>query len=505
MLFNSLEFLVFFPIVVAVFFIVPKKIRYIWLLVASYYFYMSWNPKYAVLMAVSTLITYISGILLEKCNALPHLKKYKKACVAGSMISNLLILGIFKYLNFFLVNLSGIMSHLGFSTIESRLDLLLPVGISFYTFQALSYTMDVYRQEIHAEKNLLRYALFVSFFPQLVAGPIERSGNLLPQMQNVDKIQVWNFERIRDGFLLMMWGLFQKLVIADRASLLVNEVYQHFEKYGFFEILVATILFAVQIYCDFGGYTNIARGAAQVMGFQLMQNFKQPYLATNIKEFWRRWHISLTSWFTDYLYIPLGGNRKGEFRKYLNIFIVFGVSGLWHGASWNYIVWGLLHAVYQVAGDIKGRFEKKLHAKLSVSEAAAGKMDAKLSKTESVSRKLRRILGTFIFVDFAWIFFAADGLSAALKIIRQMFLVFQTTSLFEIGLNRGNWFFLLFGIALLLVVDVLHEKGKSVFAIVNGQEFWFRWILYLGLIWCIIMFGIYGIGYDTSQFIYFQF
>ena len=327
MLFNSIEFLVFFPIVSGLFFIIPKKFRCLWLLIASYYFYMSWNPKYAVLIAFSTFITYISGILMERANT----KHGKQAVVAASFIINLAILGVFKYANFALQPLSAIGAILGLQPIERRLDLLLPVGISFYTFQALSYTIDVYRGTVKAEKNILQYMLFVSFFPQLVAGPIERSGNLLSQIQRVKEINVWEFERVRNGFLLMCWGLFQKLVIADRASVLVNQVYQNYGDYGFLELAIASVLFAFQIYCDFGGYSNIARGAAQVMGFSLMQNFRQPYLAVNIKEFWRRWHVSLTSWFTDYLYIPLGGSRKGAVRKYLNILIVFMVSGLWHG------------------------------------------------------------------------------------------------------------------------------------------------------------------------------
>lgn len=306
MLFNSVDFLVFFPIVVMIYLIVPRKLRYLVLLIASYYFYMSWNPKYAVLIGISTLTTWICSLLMEKVS---DISKRKLFLVINCFV-NLGILFIFKYADFLINNVSHILSVLGFKTIERRLDLLLPVGISFYTFQALSYTIDVFRNKISPEKNLLKYALYVSFFPQLVAGPIERSTSLLPQIQNIQKSQLWNYDRIRDGFLLMVWGFFQKLVIADRASILVNNVINNYANYGFLEIAIAVFLFAFQIYCDFGGYSNIARGAAKVMGFELMHNFKQPYLATSIKEFWRRWHISLTSWFTDYLYIPLGGNRK---------------------------------------------------------------------------------------------------------------------------------------------------------------------------------------------------
>ena len=493
MLFNSIDFLVFFPLVVLVYFVIPRKARYLWLLVASYYFYMCWNPQYALLMGTSTVITYLSGYLLDRINQSDSGKKerYRKLCVAGSLISNLSILAVFKYANFALENISNALSALGFSTIEYRLDLLLPVGISFYTFQALSYTLDVYYGNIKAEKNLLRYALYVSFFPQLVAGPIERSENLLPQIQNVEHINVWNFNRIRDGLFLMMWGLFQKLVIADRVAILVNQVYDNYTQYGMVELVVATVLFAFQIYCDFGGYSTIAKGAAQVMGFTLMQNFKQPYLAFNIKEFWRRWHISLTSWFTDYLYIPLGGNRKGEFRKYVNIFIVFTVSGLWHGASWNFIAWGVIHAIYQIIGNLR--------------QTLVMKLTGKKEEAKCLIVRIGKTIVNFILVDFAWLFFCAGDFAVAVGILKQMTVSFHNASLLNLGLDMTNWWILIAAILLLLVVDILHEREISVMALVKKKNIVFRWILYLGLIWTTIMFGIYGVAYDTSQFIYFQF
>lgn len=489
MLFNSIDFLIFFPIVTSIYFVIPKKLRNLWLLISSYYFYMSWNPRYVILIAVSTVITFISALLLETVRG----KHEKKLVLAASLVSNLAILGVFKYADFALQSLSSVASYLGLGTIERRLDLLLPVGISFYTFQALSYTFDVYRGNVKAEKNIFRYALFVSFFPQLVAGPIERSGNLLCQIQKVRETELWNFERVRDGLLLMAWGLFQKLVIADRASLLVNQVYNNYGNYGFVELSLASVLFAFQIYCDFSGYTDVARGAAQVLGFSLTHNFRQPYFATSIKDFWRRWHVSLTLWFTDYLYIPLGGSRKGIFRKYLNILIVFGVSGLWHGASWHFVAWGLIHAIYQIVGDLKHQLTKKF--------AAGGKCAAK----DSFSHKLGKGIVTFLLVDFAWVFFAADGMSHVYHIFCQMVTAFQTTSIYEIGLDRGNWFMLIFGILVLAIVDAVHERGESIFVLVKRQTLWFRWILYLGLIWCTMMFGIYGVNYDSSQFIYFRF
>lgn len=494
MLFNSIDFLVFFPIVVFIFFIIPKKLRCFWLLVASYYFYMSWNPKYALLIAASSVITYASGLLIDYYRK-QHNTTAMKLCVAGSLLSNLGILCVFKYGNFFLTNLRALAAFVGITMAERQLDLLLPVGISFYTFQALSYTIDIYRggeeeNSIKPEKNILKYALFVSFFPQLVAGPIERSKNLLQQIQNIETIKLWNFDRVKNGFFLMIWGLFQKLVIADRVSLFVNNVINHYQKYGFVELGIAMVLFAFQIYCDFGGYTNIARGAAQVMGFSLTQNFRQPYLAVNIKDFWHRWHISLTSWFTDYLYIPLGGNRKGTLRKYVNIMIVFGVSGLWHGASWNFVVWGLVHGIFLIFNDLKDRI-------FTFKESA-------MNQLRCLSKGIAIVI-TFILADFAWIFFVSKSLRHALGVIQRMASVWKTSDLTKLGLDKTDWCSLILGLTILIIVDCIHEKKISIFDSVNRINIVARWILCLGLVWSTIMLGIYGAAYDTSTFIYFQF
>lgn len=344
MLFNSYNFLIFFPIVVLVYYAIPKKIRYIWLLIASYYFYMCWNAKYALILLFSTAVTYASGLLIDRANnKIEDDKKrtrWKKIFVALSFIINLSILFLFKYFDFAVENINRILSHLNMQLLNPSFDVVLPVGISFYIFQALSYTVDVYRKDVKAEKNFLRYALFVSFFPQLVAGPIERSKNLLEQMYEVHKFDA---QRVKDGLLLMIWGGFQKIVIADRVAIVVDTVFNKFPQYGGMYIVVAAILFAFQIYCDFSGYSIIAMGAAKVMGFRLMENFNAPYFSMSVAEFWRRWHISLSTWFRDYLYIPLGGNRKGKLRKYINLMIVFIVSGLWHGAQWSFVIWGALN------------------------------------------------------------------------------------------------------------------------------------------------------------------
>ena len=405
MLFNSIEFLFFFPIVVLAYFIIPKKVRYIWLLLASYIFYMGWNAAYALLLLASTVVTYLSGLLLDKLSRspddTPHRTSMRKLIVALSCIISLGILFFYKYFTFALSLVSGAFALAGISLNVPTFDIILPVGISFYTFQALSYTIDVYRGDIPAERNFLRYALFVSFFPQLVAGPIERSRNLLTQMQ---KPTVFDFDKARDGFLLMLWGYFLKIVLADRIAVVVDTVYDGYEAYSGWYFVVATVLFAIQIYCDFSGYSAIAIGAARILGFDLMDNFDAPYTALSVAEYWRRWHISLTTWFKDYLYIPLGGNRKGRFRKYINIMIVFLTSGLWHGASLHFVFWGGLNGLYQIIGEcllpLRTRVARLLHL-----------------DPDSFGYRLGRVLGTFFLVDVAFIFFRADRIRTAFGIL----------------------------------------------------------------------------------------
>lgn len=339
MQFNSIDFMCFFPIVLGIYFVIPRKCRNVWLLAASYYFYMGWNPKYVLLIAASTLVTYVSGILIERFNT-KESKYNSKIVLVLCMVINLGILAVFKYAGFAIDIINSILKPFNITVIDRKFDLLLPVGISFYTFQALGYIIDVYRRDIKAEKNLIDYALFVSFFPQLVAGPIERSKNLLGQIKNIRNLMLWNGKRIASGAILMVWGLFIKMVIADRAAILVNNVFDKYRMFGSTELIMAVICFAIQIYCDFESYSLIAKGAARIMGIELMENFKAPYMALSVHDFWSRWHISLTTWFRDYLYIPLGGNRKGRTRKIINMAIVFLVSGLWHGADYKFVVWG---------------------------------------------------------------------------------------------------------------------------------------------------------------------
>ena len=329
MLFNSLQFLIFFPLIVLIYFVVPDKIKRVWLLAASYFFYMCWNAKYIFLLLFSTLVTYISGLVIEKTKRsnLEDLYKIrcKKIIMIISVILNIMILFYFKYFNFALNILTCLFRIIHIELNNPVFDIVLPVGISFYIFQALGYIIDVYRGEIYAEKNFFQYALFVSFFPQLVAGPIERSKSLLKQFARPTRFR---YDAVREGLLLMMWGYFLKLVIADRCAVLVNRVYGDYTSYKGFQLIIANVLFAFQIYCDFMGYSVIAKGAAKVLGYELMENFSQPYFARTIKDFWRRWHISLSSWLRDYLYIPLGGSKGSKLQKYRNLLITFGISGL---------------------------------------------------------------------------------------------------------------------------------------------------------------------------------
>lgn len=498
MLFNSFSYLIFFPIVVLLYFAIPHKIRYVWLLVASYYFYMAWNPKYALLIALSTVLTYLSGLLIGRENRLMGRKGRalfrKRLWVFLSMTSNLSILFLFKYFDFFIENANRVLGHLNMEMLSPTFDVMLPVGISFYTFQALSYTMDVYRKEIYVEKNILKYALFVSFFPQLVAGPIERSKNLLVQ---ISSRHYFDYERIKDGLLLMLWGFFLKLVIADRVAVVVNNVYNNYGEYEGLVPVLATLFFGVQIYCDFASYTLIAKGSAEVMGFRLMDNFHQPYFARSIGEFWRRWHISLSTWFRDYLYIPLGGNRKGNFRKYTNIMIVFLVSGLWHGADWTFVIWGFLHGGFQVIGQIIRPIKIKAADLMGIDRSA-------------FSYRLVQMITTYLLVNFAWIFFRAQNIAEAKGIIKNIALVwnpwiFTDGTLYTLGLTVGSFWAGVISIIVLFGVSVAQYNGVRIRERFAKQGLIFRWTVTLGLIFSIIVFGIYGPGYSASQFIYFQF
>ena len=485
MIFNSTQFIIFFPIVVLVYYTLPNKVRYIWLLAASYYFYMSWNPIYILLLFSCTVITYAAGLILEKLQNINS----RKLCLAVCLMINLCILGFFKYFDFAVININRILSAVHMGQVTWEHNIILPVGISFYTLQALGYLIDVYRGDIYAEKNFFRYALFISFFPQLVAGPIERSKNLLVQLYTAKKFDWENFRR---GFVLMLWGFFLKVVIADRAAVIVNTVYGNPDEYKGFLVMAATFFFAIQIYCDFYGYSVIARGAAYFFGIKLTDNFNAPYFSQSVKEFWRRWHISLSGWFRDYLYIPLGGNRKGALRRRINLLIVFTVSGLWHGASMAFVVWGFLNGAYQIAGEFISKLKNAIYT----------------YKDSLVARLVRR-LATFVLVCIAWVFFRAGQLSSAIDMFRSM-VQFDLISMFNgaiygLGVSKEYLNVLLTAIFVLGYIDFQKYKGTDAVSAVLKQKWYLRIVIETGLLFTILLFGCYGVEYDTSEFIYFQF
>ncbi len=410
--FNSIEFLIFYPIVVLLNYLVPRKYRYIPLLIASLYFYISQGGISVLLILTTTAISYLSGIFIEKY------PKRKKLWLAISIFAALSVLFFFKYYNLLARTAGGIV---GF---DLTLSLLLPIGISFYTFQTLSYSIDVYRGSIKAEHHFGYYALFVTFFPQLVAGPIERPDNLIPQLKEEHR---WDNEAFLSGAKRMTAGFFKKIVVADLTAQYVDRIFGSPNEVSGIAVIAAAMLFAVQIYCDFSGYTDIAIGCARIMGYRLMQNFNRPYSARNIKEFWARWHISLTSWFKDYIYIPLGGNRRGFVRMLINLSVVFVVSGLWHGAEWTFLLWGILHAVYRVVGILTENIRGNLRKKLGIAE------------NNTLYIWSGRLI-TFLLVTFAWIFFRANNTGELMILLSKVFFEFNPSSLItdlEITLSGG--------------------------------------------------------------------
>lgn len=387
MLFNSLTYAIFLPCIFLLYWIIPGKYRWVLLFLASYFFYMSWNVKYVVLIATTTLMSYLCAIAIEKTDKVAS----KRIAMVTALVISLGILYVFKYFNFSVDLLTR------FIPLDiKRLNFLLPVGISFYIFQTLSYVIDVYKGEVKAEKNLGIYATFVAFFPQLVAGPIERTSNLMPQIKG----ERWfDYETATYGIRLILWGLYKKMVIADNLAIWVDQVYGDVRGYKGLSLVIASFFFSLQIYCDFSGYSDIARGSAKLLNIELMENFKSPYYSSSIREFWSRWHISLSTWFKDYVYIPLGGNRVSKCRNIFNNMITFLVSGLWHGANMTFVLWGGLHGAGQACENMTGIRKKEKRDFIWVI----------------------RVLLVFVFVTFAWIFFRASSISDAIYVIGNLF------------------------------------------------------------------------------------
>jgi alginate O-acetyltransferase complex protein AlgI len=398
MLFNSFQFLLFLPLVVCGYYLLPQKFRWVLLLVASYYFYMCWRMEYIILIAGTTLIDFTVGLAIS--NAQSRTRKLFFLC--ASLTVNLGLLFTFKYFDFFSASVRAAFEAMNVTLLAPELKLLLPVGISFYTFQSIAYVVEVYRGNVVAERHLGRFAAYISFFPQLVAGPIERPNHLLPQFHQVHKPK---YESLVGGLNLIALGFFKKVVIADRCAVYVNEIFANPSQFGAWATAVGVVLFAFQIYCDFSGYSDIAIGSARLMGYDLMQNFDRPYLSRSISEFWRRWHISLSTWFRDYLYVPLGGSKKSRWRNHFNVFVTFVVSGLWHGASWTYVVWGAFHgAILVLEREARGH-----------KNGNTTSFRAPIKATQ-----LPRIALTFVLVCIGWVFFRAKTMEDAFWVFRSL-------------------------------------------------------------------------------------
>lgn len=487
MLFNSFGYALFLPIVFIIYWIIPQKFRWIILLISSYYFYASWGPQYVAIILLTTIVSYVAALLIDSKRTG---KLYSKTILIISLLLCTGLLFFFKYLNFFAENISALFEKIAIPIQPITLKLALPIGISFYIFQTISYLVDVYRGEIHAEKDFGIFAVYISFFPKVMQGPIEKGKKLLPQLHARRPFQ---YVQASYGMKQMAWGYFKKLVLADGLSVYVNQVYNDLPSYTGFSLILATFFFAIQLYCDFSGYTDIALGSAKLLGINLTQNFKAPYFASSIKDFWGRWHISLSTWLKDYIYIPLGGNRVGKIRHALNILITFLVSGLWHGASWNYVLWGGLHGLYQIIEGFfpwnskKSLFQRNKHFHLLLS--------------------LITVPCTFLLVCFAWIFFRASTIQDAVYVIRNMFTGISHLSVYiqdcalQMGLTFTHLMYNCLPIILLVLYDFASLK-TDVIALISRQRFFIRWPVYILVLLIILLFSEKGV---STQFIYMQF
>ena len=440
MLFNSLHFVVFFPVVAAGFFLVPQKWRWAWMLLASCYFYMVFVPAYILILAGTILIDYCAAFLIARSK-----DRTRKTWLGISIAANVGVLAFFKYYNFLNGNMASLFSLLRTPYLIPNLGILLPIGLSFHTFQAMSYTVEIYRGKQQPERHLGIYALYVMFFPQLVAGPIERPQHLLPQFRMRHEI---DYDRIGRGLQLMAWGFFKKVVIADRLAMYVGIVYDNPRVYTGAPLLLATFFFAFQIYSDFSGYSDIAIGSAQVLGFDLMTNFRRPYLSRRISEFWKRWHISLSTWFRDYLYIPLGGKRASPPRVYFNLVVTFLLSGLWHGANWTFVAWGALNGLYLIVGRLTERTRERVFEGIGLGD-------------ETAIRRLLQTVSTFGLVCAGWVFFRAHSLGDAFYIFAHA-LKPGDSSLALAGFGQVNFAISLVLIAVLICIELWQERTGPV-------------------------------------------
>ncbi len=482
MLFNSISFAIFLPIVFAIYWCMPKRCQWVVLFAASYYFYMSWNAAYVTLILFTTVISYLCALALQKMQT----ARAKKACVTLALVASLSVLFLYKYFAFFFAGLQALCDAIAIPLAPITLNLLLPVGISFYTFQTLSYVIDVYRGKIAAERHFGRYATFVSFFPQLVAGPIERTDHLLPQIKAQHS---FTYEQGAYGTKLMAWGFFKKMVIADVLASYVDTVYKNLEGHQGFAMVLAIIFFTLQIYCDFSGYSDIAIGTAKLFGIELMTNFKSPYFATSVADFWSRWHISLSTWFRDYVYIPLGGNRCTRAKGVRNVLITFLVSGLWHGANITFVVWGALHGVAQIIENLLAK-GKKTRAGFSLRGGVGS---------------WARLVAVFVFCNIAWVVFRADDITAATYLLTHCFVgignpvAYVMQGFTQLGIYLPDLLNIATPVLMLTCYDYINLT-KDPIALLSRQRAWVRWPVYILVVVVVLLSPA-----ESSAFVYFQF
>ena len=474
MLFNSIEFAIFFPIIFILYFLFfNNNIRYrnLFIICISYFFYAMWDWRFLSLIIISSIADYLIGFKIYDSKD----EKTRRGFLLLSVIINIGILGFFKYFNFFTDSLLSLFELFGWTYSYRRLNIILPVGISFYTFQTLSYTLDIYRKRLTPTKDITSFFAFVSFFPQLVAGPIERAKDLLPQFHKINKV---SYNSIRSGLILITIGLFKKIVIADRLAIYVDSCYANIDQANGIPMLIAIIFFAFQLYLDFSAYSDIAIGIARTLGFNLSTNFKRPYLSISFSDFWKRWHISLSSWFKDYVYISLGGNKVNKTKMFRNIFIVFLLSGLWHGASWNFVIWGALNGLFLILFDthINQRIKSKL------------------------------LKHMFIFTSWALslIFFRAQTFNEAINVFSNINLS-NKSNIYSMGLNNSEIHFTFWLLIIYMAIEYINEKKGNLINIITNQKMLIRFTFYLLLILSIIFLGAYGVGFNDTNFIYFQF
>lgn len=481
MLFNSIPYIILFPLVVLVGALIPKRARYVWLLVVSYAFYFVQSGYFTALLAISTLITYAVGIVLDALEE----HKARIAVVAAGAVINLGILFVFKYLDF----------TLGLVGSGLRFNLMLPLGISFYTFQSVSYIIDVYRKKAPAEKNLLKLALYVSFFLSIVSGPINRAGDMLPQFSDMPDI---TYEKLKGGAQKMLWGYFLKLAIAGRLAIVVENVYSNTDNWSGVSVAVAALSYMFMLYCDFEGYSQIAIGSGYMLGITMKENFRQPFFSTSMSEIWRRWHVSLSTWFRDYLYIPLGGSRKGKVRKYINLLIVFFVSGIWHGSNLTFFAWGAINGVFIVIGqmllpkrdELAGRLKEKLC-----------RGDVSQKRFDIVRTALQRV-GVYILFSYVFIYFASDSITSAYRAVKAILTRFSLAGFYEItklGLGSLNLTLTIIMAVFVLVADKqAYKKDCDTPSLIRNIPTVARWALYYALLIAIL----FSANLSGKEFIY---